>query len=101
MPPTETNTNTTLRMRFVEYYWLRHFERNPVDPATFIDRIMTNYAHFKPDVVGEWLRNMSPLMTLYKACLGYGTKHGTPGKAIEAKGFQNVFPYFVGINAYE
>ena len=77
-------------MRFVEYYWPRHFERNPVDPATFIDRIMTDYAHYEPDVVGEWLRNKSPLITLYKACLGYGTKHGTPGKALEAKGFQNV-----------
>lgn len=48
VPPTETNTSATLRMRFAEYYWPRHFERNPVDLAAFIDRIMTDYAHYEP-----------------------------------------------------
>lgn len=93
MPPTETNTtreNVILRTRFAEYYWPRHFETNPVDPATFIDRVMTDYANYERDVVGEWLRSKTDLYKLYKACIQYGVKNGTRAKALEAGTYQKV-----------
>jgi hypothetical protein len=77
-------------MEIAKYYWPCHFEHNPVDPASFIDRIMTDYANHKRDVVGEWVENMSPLYRAYKACLNFGVKNGTPRKAVEAKQYQGV-----------
>lgn len=77
---------------FAEYYWPRHFEVASVDPAMFIDRIMTDYTNYETDVVGEWLENMSPPYKLYKACLQYGVSNGTPAKAMEARQYQRVIP---------
>ena len=65
-----------------------------MDPASFIDRIMTDYTNYETDVVGEWLENMSPPYKLYKACLQYGVSNGTPAKAIEARQYQGVIPLF-------
>lgn len=79
-----------------EYYWPRHFERGEVDPASFLDRVMSDYAHYEPDVVGNWLENMSVLYKLYKVCLNYGASYGTPAKAAQAKKFQGVRPPLLG-----
>ena len=79
-----------INREFAEYYWPRHFEHSSVDPASFIDRIMTDYANYESDVVGEWVENMSPIYVLYRACLKFGVERGTPGKAIEAKRYQGV-----------
>jgi len=73
-----------------KYYWLRHFEINPVNPAGFFDRIMMDYAHHESDVVGHWIDDMSPLYKSYRACLNYGVKHGTPKKQAEAAQYQGV-----------
>jgi hypothetical protein len=73
-----------------EYYWTRHFERKEVDIATFVDRLMTDYAFYEPDVVGDWLEDMSVVYKLYKVCLNYGASHGTPAKAAQAKLHQGV-----------
>lgn len=49
------------------------------------------------DILGQWLSldlNSSKLSTvyrLYKACLNYGVKAGSPRKAAEAEKFQGVF----------
>ena len=61
-----------------------------MDPASFIDRIMTDYATHERDVVGEWVDDMSPLYKSYRACLNHGVKNGTPRKAAEAKQYQGV-----------
>ena len=61
-----------------------------LDPASFIDRIMTDYADYQGDPVGEWLQNMSPLYKLYKACLKYVVDHGPPEKRTEAARYTGV-----------
>ena len=73
-----------------EYYWPRHFERNTVDPASFIDRLMTDYATYESDVVNTWIDDMSLVYRIYKVCLNYGRKKGTPLKAQQAKSYQGV-----------
>lgn len=81
---------------FAQYYWRSHFESNPVDPATFLDRVFTDYADYEPDVLGQWLSldldapKMSSLYRLYKTCLNYGVNSGTRAKAAEAKRYQGV-----------
>jgi hypothetical protein len=89
--PTETPQQKAITTRlFAEYYWPRHFETGAVDPASFIDRIMTDYANYEDDVVGRLLEDMSPVYKLYKECLQYGVTRGTPSKAIEARSYQRV-----------
>ena len=73
-----------------EYYWPRHFETGPVDLASFIHRIMTDYADYERDVVYAWFKDMAPIYKLYSSCLAYGLAWGTPPKATEAKSFQCV-----------
>jgi hypothetical protein len=75
---------------FWDYYWPRHFEKGPVDPASFIDRVMTDYADHETNVVGKWVEDMSRLYKIYRACLNYGAARGTPNKAAEAKSYQGV-----------
>ena len=92
-PPSSRSTRgelTSASQAFARYYWPRHFETNPADPASFIDRVMTDYAHYEGDVLGEWLDDMSTVYRIYKCCLQYGISHGTPAKAAEAKGYQGV-----------
>jgi hypothetical protein len=92
-PPSEKNTPKQIaqvHQALAPYYWRHHFERNPCDPASFIDRIMTDYAQHEGDPVGEWVENMSPLYRAYRACLNYGAKGGTPAKSLEAKRYQKV-----------
>ena len=92
-PPCERNTPreiSQVHQAFAQYYWPRHFESSQCDPASFFDRIMTDYARVDGDPVGEWLVNMSPIYKVYKACLKYGVENGTPKKALEAKRYQGV-----------
>ena len=70
------------------YYWRHHFETGPVEPSPFIHRMMTDYAD--QEVVGQWIKNMSPLYKLYNACINYGLNHGSPNKSIEARKFPGV-----------
>lgn len=96
-PPIENNTPkeiARIHRLIAEYYWRRHFENNSVDPASFIDRMMTDYANHESDVVGDWVQNMSPLYKSYRACLKYGIDNGTPRKKNEAKQYQGVFSEF-------
>lgn len=100
MPPTSTDPRqqeAAVRKGIAKYYWPRHFEHNPVDPASFIHRIMTDYANYERDVVGEWVEDMSPLYKAYKACLNYGVKNGTPRKAAEAKQYQGVLTFSIWV----
>jgi len=93
IPPASTNSpkqKAQVNRAFAEYYWPLHFERNPVDPATFIDKLMTDYANYEPDVVGEWIKSMSPVYILYRACIHYGYMNGSPTKVEEIKPFQGV-----------
>jgi hypothetical protein len=97
-PPTLRETlkeAAAVNRAFWDYYWPRHFERGPVDPASFIDRVMTDYADHETNVVGEWVENMSRLYKIYRACLKYGAERGTPNKAAEAKSHQGVTPGFL------
>ena len=94
-PPCERNTPreiSQVHRKFAQHYWPRHFESSPCDPASFFDRIMTDYAPVDGDPVGEWLVNMSPIYKVYKACLKYGVENGTPKKSLEAKRYQGVPP---------
>ena len=77
---------------FAAYYWPRHFEVGPVDLASFLDRLFRDYTPYQErDLIGEWTADMSPVYRIYKVCLQYGTKNGTPAKAAEAKSYQKVF----------
>jgi hypothetical protein len=92
-PPCERNTPkqiSQIHQLLAPYYWRLHFEENPCDPASFLDRIMTDFAVHENDPVGEWIVNMSPLYKAYRACLKYGADNGTPRKALEAKRYQGV-----------
>jgi hypothetical protein len=80
--------------RIAQHYWVSHFEVEPVDPASFIDRLMTDYVEYEGDVVGEWLENMRTPYKLYRVCLNYGAASGTPAKALEAKRYQKVHSLF-------
>jgi hypothetical protein len=95
-PDASPKEASRINRALAEYYWLRHFEKAEVDPASFFDRVMTDYADYEPDVVGEWLENMSVLYKLYKVCLNYGVSYGTPTKAAQAKSFQGVRPPLFG-----
>jgi hypothetical protein len=78
------------RTAFARYYWPRHFESSPADPASFLDRVLTEYADHPVDMVGDWVENMSAFYKMYKACLLHGISAGTPPKAEEAKQYQGV-----------
>ena len=79
-----------MNLAFAKYYWPRHFERGPVDPASFLDRLFTDYTDHERDIIGDWTQNMSPVYKIYKVCLQYGRKNGTPAKAADAKKYQGV-----------
>ena len=87
-----------ITLEFAKYYWPRHFERGAVDPASFLDRIFTDYAEYSLDVLGQWLSldldasKLATVYRLYKACINYGVKAGSPLKAVEAEKFQGVLP---------
>ena len=78
------------RGKLAEYYWSRHFENGPLDPAPFLDRLFTDYATYEGNVVGEWLDNMSPPYKLYKKCLVHCIKNGSPDEQISARTYQKV-----------
>ena len=86
--PTQQAGLPHFRTAFAEFYYKRHFESGPLDPASFIDQVMTDYAHYDGDVVGDWLINMSPLYKLYKACIKYVVDHGPPQRKNEAQQHQ-------------
>jgi homoserine dehydrogenase len=93
-PPVSTDSRqqeVAKRIGMVEYYWPRHFEKNPVDPAAFFDRVMTDYAYHDTNIVGVWIDDKNTLYKLYKACLEYGCRHGTPNKSLQAKQYKEVF----------
>ena len=93
-PPNEARKReAAMNLAFAEYYWPRHFERGPVDLASFLDRLFTDYTNHERDYIGEWTQNMSPVYRIYKVCLQYGSKNGTRSKAAEAKNYQGVFSY--------
>ena len=83
------------RIGMVQYYWPRHFEQNPVEPAKFFGRVTTDH---ETDIFGTWIEDMNSLYKLHKACLAYGAKHGTPQKSIEAKQFQIVSSFILVID---
>ena len=100
-PPVSTDNRqqeVAKRTGIVEYYWPRYFEQNPLDPAKFFDRIMTDYAYHDTDIVGSWIEDMTSLYKLHKACLTYGAKHGTLQKSVEAKQFQIVLSFILVID---
>lgn len=78
------------RQALAEYYWVRHFETGLIDPASFIDRLMTDYARYDSGLVDEWLEDMSTPYQIYRTCLQHGVKYGRPDKAALAKSFQGV-----------
>jgi hypothetical protein len=89
--PTATRKEESRLCKIIaEYYWIPHFEFNSADPASFIDKLMTDYADDENDVVGEWLEDMKMPYKLYRVCLNYGAARGSPEKALEAKTFQGV-----------
>ena len=91
--PGETRKEAAdINRAFFDYYWPRHFAHAPADPATFIDRVLTDYASHERDIVGEWLEKESRarLYIIYKACLNYVAIRGTPAKADEAKSYQTM-----------
>src|SRR5277367_2625065 len=94
-PPKPTDTRqqeVAVRQGFSEYYWPNHFEQSSVDLASSLERVFTDYASHERDLVGEWTKDngMSVMYKIYKACLNYGSKNGTPAKAAEAKKYQGV-----------
>jgi hypothetical protein len=90
--PGETRKEAAgINRAFFDYYWPRHFVHAPADPATFIDRVLTDYSHER-DIVGEWLEEPSRLYIIYRACLNYVAIRGTRAKAEEAKSYQTVVP---------
>ena len=71
------------------YYWQNHFEASStLAPAPFIHQVMSDYGN--KDVVGQWIRDMSPLYRLYSACIAYGLKNGSPNKSLEARNYPGV-----------
>lgn len=79
----------TDRKAFVEFYFKNHFKSGPCDLASFLDRVMTDY-DTQGDVVDDWIfKSMSPLLTLYNACLDRVVKD-CPEKRAEALPFQKV-----------
>lgn len=71
------------------YYWSHHFEvSSTVAPAPFIHRIMSDYGG--DEIVGQWIKDMSPLYKLYNACISYGLKNGSQSKSMEARGYHGV-----------
>ena len=94
VPPTsktgEKKDAARLRLECVKFYYVHHFANGPFDPASFIDRIMTDYADYEQDVVGDWVANMSPLYKLYKACIKYVIEHGSLEISEEARRYQAV-----------
>jgi hypothetical protein len=93
-PPSEHNTPkkiSQVHRAFAQYYWPRHFEKATCDPASFIDRVLTDYTDHETDPVGDWINNISPIYKAYRACLKYGAENGTPVKAQEARKYQGVF----------
>jgi len=93
-PPQPTDTRqqeAVVSAAFAVYYWPRHFETSPIDPASFLRRLFTDYQDYhERDLIGEWTENMSPVYKIYKVCLQYGTKNGTTAKAAAAKRYQGV-----------
>ena len=92
-PPQRTDTRqqeAAVTSAFSKYYWPRYFEQSPVDPASFFERLFADYANHEQDLIGDWTEDMSPVYRIYKVCLQYGTKNGTPAKAAEARNYQGV-----------
>ena len=88
--PTQQAGFPHFRTAFAEFYYKRHSESGPLDPGSFIDQVMTDYALYEGDIVGDWLTNMSPLYKLYKACIKYVVDHGPPERKNEAQQYQRV-----------
>ena len=79
IPPTKDCSKQEAAQRrqiLAQYYWPLHFQKGPVDPASFLDRVMTDYAYYDQSMVLQWTENPSPVYTLYKACLAYAIQHG-------------------------
>jgi hypothetical protein len=96
-PPSKSDSPPQVSSKcnaLAEYYWQRHFEQNSVDPASFIERLMTDYAEYKcneyEDIVSQWVDDMSLVYRIYKNCLNYGCHKGTRLKADQAKSYQGV-----------
>jgi hypothetical protein len=94
IPPSPTNSRqeaALINRGFCEYYWPRHFETGPVDPASFLDRILTDYSDYEgQDVIGAWLEDWNVPYKLYRSCLQYGATRGSPSKAVEVRAYQGV-----------
>jgi hypothetical protein len=92
IPPTDSTDKEEAQIRtaFVKYYYQRHFEAGPLDPARFLDQVMTDYATYQGDVVGKWIDNMSPLYKAYRAGIQYVIQYGSLEKKGEAAQYQGV-----------
>jgi hypothetical protein len=92
-PPSsdETKQQAKIREAFAIYYWPEHFEQSSLDPVSFIDRVLKDYASYETDIVGEWLEvSMAPVYKTYRSCLQYGLKNGSEAKRAEISKFRMV-----------
>jgi len=79
----------------VLFYCENHFKYGPCDPASFINRLMTDFAT-QGTIVDDWIINMSPLYKSYRACIAHLMKH-YPEKRAEAQVFQGVLVSIFGV----
>ena len=95
-PPDLQHANTNrreasaARNTLAKYYFTKLTDSNPVDPAAFLDRVFTDYAKYESDVVGDWLKNLSPLYQLYRTYVKYAIDHGSRDVQTMGEKYQGV-----------
>jgi hypothetical protein len=85
--PPMPNTDAKVRAAFVKHYFRILADSNPLNPADFLKRVLADYG---TDVVKEWLKNLSPLYTAYRAYIKHAIDHGTPDVQEKAQNYQGV-----------
>lgn len=93
VPPTSGTSKkeaARIRLECAKFYYTEYFQNGPLDPVSFIDRIMTDYSTYEPDVLGDWISNMSPLYKLHKAFINYVIQHGSTERIREGRQYENV-----------
>jgi len=93
VPPTSGTSKkeaARIRLECAKFYYTEHFQNGPLDPASFIDRIMTDYSTYELDVLSDWITNMSPLYKLYKTFIKYVIEYGSTERIQEGRQYENV-----------
>ena len=85
----QKSESARLRPNIADCYFAQHAQKSPLDPATFFDKMMTDYTSFEGDPVGKWIANKSPLYKSYNAYINYVVQHGQLDQKKQAKQFQN------------